>query len=226
MRLEPCNCGGEKLAGLRMFPPRDPMGPYYDLDIGADPEACRAAGGVVTSRIEDHRLIYNSAYSGKVIRIWGCSNVPTSAPAAASAPVTVTSNVQTQVSPQISPIFTQQDEPKNSGVQAGTSQQTGSASFMEYLAAREAQEAEREARLLDIIERGGAAAGASGQSVYMPPPPITYDAASGAANGSVPVEPPSPSSQFSVAGVNPVFALALAAVAAAAFMRGRKKGRK
>jgi len=132
---------------------------------------------------------------------WRCCMPQAVAPAAPPANISVTvpttTNVQTQVSPQISPVFVQQDQPQNSGVNAGTSQ-TGTDPAMTALlrsiaeretadrqamiqaqreaeAARAADDAEARARALSVgapvgesVSYGGG--GGSGGGAEMPPP--------------------------------------------------------
>lgn len=92
------------------------------MQVGDDPDDCRAQGGIPSYHDEDHRNITNTIYSGHIVRIWSCK-LP-AAPKASSAPaqnsinVSVPTQVTTQVSPQISPAMVQQTNPQNSPVSA------------------------------------------------------------------------------------------------------------
>lgn len=113
------------LRALGAFPPLPITSSL--LQVGDDPDECRAQGGIPSYRDEDHRLITNSIYSGRMVRIWSCKFPPARPVAPAPPPqpiigpsvnVSVPTQVTTQVSPQISPVFVQQSNPKDSPVTA------------------------------------------------------------------------------------------------------------
>lgn len=104
--------------------------------IGSDPDACRAAGGVpyvISDLVTDFR-------TNAIRREWGC-RMPSGGGAASGGNVTVTVPTTTTVSPQISPQFIQQQQPENSPIGAGiqrdtnTSTQGVSEDYLQQLAA-------------------------------------------------------------------------------------------
>ncbi len=183
---------------------------------GDDPVACERAGGVVS--------IWYSSFDARGNPTsppsFHCKLPPAQAYAPPVAPTTITTTVQTAASPQISPVFVQQDQPKSSPVSAGTVQQSPSPQsasggagedFYAYLKARDEEQAARESKLLDVVKSQ------SEQGVYVPPPPVTYDA--GADNPSSAAVP-----ALQGAPAPGIFAAAAFIIGAAFLMRGKRKG--
>jgi len=138
-----------------------------------------------------------------------CMPPPAAAPAAPPANVTVhvptTTNVQTQVSPQISPVFVQQDQPQNSGVNAGTSQTQSDPALIALLrsvAEREtsdrqaAQQAQRDAEAMQAAQDAEARARALATGAPVGESP-SYGGGGGGAGGA---EMPPPGAEVTTAG--------------------------
>lgn len=202
---------------LAAFPPR---GDFIAGDTGPDPDDCRARGGVPAFTILHGG--YNAPFPyGTQYRAWTCQLPAAPAGGGTNVNVSVPTRVDTQVSPQISPVMVQQEHPTNSPVNATPSQvapgntQTEvthappiqnqpSIDYAKIIDEQRKADAEAAARdqamidkLLNFFAPSAPAqpSAPSGGSVYVPPPPVTYDAGMPApspapipAGGGAPVE--------------------------------------
>lgn len=101
------------------------LGTYIPPHV--DPDECRARGGVPILVRAAQPASYNpfsldsrTTFVASQPAQYACQLPDAPAPAPSTQPVNVSvpTTVTTQVSPQVSPIFTQQDEPRNSPVDA------------------------------------------------------------------------------------------------------------
>lgn len=101
------------LGAFPASPAYDSNGRYID-NVGADPDACRAAGGVPGYTDSPNE------FTGHTRRSWYCV-MPQGNAAGNTTNITVPTAVTTAVSPQVSPVFAQQSNPKDSPISASPS---------------------------------------------------------------------------------------------------------
>ena len=231
----------------------DPFSPdFFTVNVGVDPDDCRARGGVPsytdstrTNPSASELIPY--AQRQQKVRTWTCQIPPTQAnPPISTISVNVPTAVQTTVSPQVSPVFVQQDEPRNSPVNAATVQESPapqSASFdpaaPQYSPVPQGSSVDTRNAMFDdylqkMMEQDAldAARGREWLELYTTRPaqslPVNYGSGGGAPAFGPAVSIPYPAAQNTAPPDNSLrngLIIAVAGVALSAYISKRRKGK-